>query len=182
MLLESRASPEVYIAYHKPSYPEHDDAVISMFAQVFAGSQLSPLYTELVKKTQRASAISNEEAPGSAYPNLLVFSLTPRSPSSADDVIATFDSVLRRFKESPVSEDALLRAKRSIAMSFVGEIKNSTELALTLASSELFYNNWNAQLDWYEQAMAVTPEDIQRVASKYFVEGNRTVAIIQKKQ
>ncbi len=178
---EAEANPEVYLAYHKPNYPHRDDAPITVLSHILAGTQIAPLYTELVKKRQVAAAIDVEEGPGMAYPNLLMFSLVPRSPHTNDEVIAAFDEVLKRSIQKSLTLEALQIAKRSIAVDYIGQLKSNTTLALDLASSELFYGRWQAIVDWYEQAMKVSVEDLQRVAAQYIVRTNRTVGVLESK-
>jgi hypothetical protein len=43
-------------------------------------------------------------------------------------------------------------------------------------------NNWNDMFTEADELLAVTPEDIQRVASKYFPENGRNVAIYRTKK
>lgn len=172
------ASPYLSIAYHKPQYPHPDDPPISVMLEILAGGRLSPLYTELVKKRQVAASVSYGEAPGSAYPNLFMFSITPRAPHSLESVREAFDQVLEQFLAAPPSDEAMLIAKRSIAMEYLQHLQSNTGLALDFGSSELLYGDWRALVDWYERAIAVGTEDVARVARQYLVRSARTVGTV----
>jgi predicted Zn-dependent peptidase len=54
-------------------------------------------------------------------------------------------------------------------------------LASKIASYEAIYG-WGYINTLVENTLAVTPEDIMRVASKYFTKTNRVVAILVKKE
>ena len=179
--LVAEASPLTYLAYHKPNYPHADDAPLTVLSQLLAGTKISPLYTELVKKRQIAAGVDVEEGPGMAYPNLLLFTLVPRAPHTNDEVIAAFDEVLGHFLRRVLSEEMLQIAKRSIAMEYLGRMKSNTSLALDLASSELLYGRWQAILDWYQEAMRVSVGDVKRVGAAYMLENNRSVAVLETK-
>ena len=75
--LEDKRSPEVFIAYHKPSFPDPRDPVISLLEEMIAGSNTSPMYIDLVNRRKIAVSVDVEEAPGSAYPNLILFFYYP---------------------------------------------------------------------------------------------------------
>ncbi len=178
--LKLKASPQLIVAYHKPNYPHADDPAISVAAEILAGGKTSPLYVELVKRRQVAAAVDTEEAPGVAYPNLLMFGATPKAPHSADDVLVAFDSVMKRFVKTGATEEQLQVAKRSIGMDFLMHLQSSQSLALDLASSELVFGSWRASVDWYDKMSTVTTADIKRVAQEYFVPEKRTVATISR--
>lgn len=177
--LRMAASPELIVAYRKPNYPHPDDAPISVMAEILAGSKISPLYTELVKRRQVATAVGNEEGPGTAYPNLLMFSASVKAPHSADDVLHALDSVIARFRRSGATGVQLEVAKRSIGVSYLGHLQSNQSLALDFASSELEYGTWKASVDWYEEMSKVTLADIKRVADQYLKTDSRTIATIE---
>lgn len=177
--LRMAASPELIVAYRKPNYPDPDDAPISVMAEILAGSKISPLYTELVKRRQVATTIGNDEGPGTAYPNLLMFSASVKAPHSPDDVLNAFDSVITRFKRSGATAAQLDVAKRSIGVAYLGHLQSNESLALDFASSELEYGTWKASVDWYEAMSKVTVPDIKRVADQYLNRDSRTIAVIE---
>ena len=178
--LKMAASPEVILAYRKPNYPDPDDAPISVMAEILAGSKISPLYTELVKRKQLAAAISNDEGPGVVYPNLLMFSASVKAPHSTDQVINAFDTVINRFRTTGATAEQLQVAKRSIGMSYLGHLQSSQALALDFATSELAFGSWRASVNWYDEMSRVTLDDIKRVAARYLVPEARTVATIER--
>lgn len=178
--LKMAASPEVILAYRKPNYPDPDDAPISVMAEILAGSKISPLYTELVKRKQLAAGISNDEGPGVVYPNLLMFSASVKAPHSTDQVINAFDTVINRFRTTGATAEQLQVAKRSIGMSYLGHLQSSQALALDFATSELAFGSWRASVNWYDEMSRVTLDDIKRVAARYLVPEARTVATIER--
>lgn len=173
------ASPQFYVAYKKPQYPDPDDAPISVMTETLAGGRTTPLFLDLVERRKVATSVNAGETPGTAYPNLLTFSVIPRAPHSNEEVLSTFDSVVREFREKKVGEEDLQIAKRSIAMSYLESMDSSMDLAQSLVSSELLHGGWRSLIDWYEQAMKTSPEDVQRVARKYLDNNARTVAKLE---
>lgn len=177
--VEFDAAPEVVLAYRKTSYPHPDDPPVSVLAEILAGSAISPLYEELVLKQRIASSVGFSEAPGSVYPNLLMFSIDPRVPHTADEAIAAFDAVLAQVRASGVSEEQLSIAQRAIAMQYLGQLKGNQSLAVQLSLSTLIYGDWRALARWYDEAMAVTVSDVNRVLHQYLNPETRTVGVIK---
>ena len=173
------ASPQIFLAYHKPSYPHKDDAALSVLDEMLCGSSKSPMYDRLVKKERIATQIANEEGPGTRYPNLVIFSLIPRLPTTNQFLLKRFDETLNEFLSNDINESLMQQAKRSIAISYLGQMKSNLTLATSLSSVELQYHDWKAMLTWYKEAMAITSDDIRRVGRKYLTPTNRTVGFLE---
>lgn len=178
--LSMAASPEVIIAYRKPNYPDPNDPPISVMAEILAGGRTSPLYTELVKRRQLAASIGQDEGPGVVYPNLLMFEATVKAPHSTDEVINAFDAVIHRFTRQGPTEEQLDMAKRSIGMEYISHLSSNQSLALDFATSQLAFGTWRASVDWYDQMMKVSVDDVRRVAATYLVPQQRTIATIER--
>lgn len=177
--VKMKASPSVMIAYHKPQYPNPEDPAIGMMSEILGGSTVSPLYQELVEKRKILSGVSEQEVPGQMYPNLLLFSLDPKAPYTNQDAAAAFDEVVGKFKASGPTDEELQAAKRTITVSLLGSFKSNQGLALNLGGNELLYGRWDASLDWLNQALEVTKEDVVNAAKKYLVKENRVVGFVE---
>ena len=179
LTLRLQAAPELAIAYHKPAYPHPDDPPLSVLEEVLAGSTISPLYQELVKRRGVATGVSVSEAPGSLDPNLIVFSISPRSEIGNSPNLAAFDEIIDGVISAGIDPRAIELAKRSIARDFLDNLRSSSSIAQTLASSMTLYRDWRLMFRWFEETMAVTPADVNRVAALYLKRTNRTVATIE---
>lgn len=173
------AAPQLAVAYKKPNYPHPDDAPITVLEEIAAGSKISPLYKQLVQKERVAASVDVFEAPGNEYPNLVFFSITPRSPHSNIEVLGRFDRALENFLQQPPTAEQLEIAKRSIAMSFLGRMDGNMSLAQELARTQMQYGDWRVLTRWFEEAIAVSPEDVFAVGQRYFVRSNRTVGRVE---
>jgi len=177
--IEDTSSPRVMLAYHKPHYPHPDDAALTLMLEMFAGSSISPLYEQLVKKEKIATSFSYFEAPGSAYPNLIIFHGEARSPHTNQELLEGFARIRKSFISDYITEERLEIARRSTLMSYIGRLSSNTGLARDLAASEMIYGDWAAFLEWFEQTRAVTVTDIRRVAKQYLVDQARTVGLLE---
>jgi predicted Zn-dependent peptidase len=176
--LKNNSAKHLYIAYHKPAYPDPDDPPISIMAEILSGSRVSPLYRRLVQNRRIATSIEHDETPGYAYPNLLLFGAQPNSPHDNNDVLKGFDNIIDSFQKTGATQEELDIAKRSVAMEYLAHLKSNISLAKDFATSAVIYDNYLASIDWYTKAMQVTLGDVKRVANKYLKRSNRTIATI----
>ena len=65
--------------------------------------------------------------------------------------------------------------------SAIRSLRSNFGIARIIATSEHLAGSWRYVLEEREKLKAVTAEDVQRVAKKYFGEENRTVAELKSK-
>ena len=87
----------------------------------------------------------------------------------------------RRFKNTPIQDWELEKARNAAKKSLVGAIRNSLQRSILLARYSVFYNDPGVINTRYERIAAVTAADVQRVARQYLVPANRTVVITNPK-
>ena len=180
VVVNRKSAPQILIAYHKPVFPHPDDAPLSLLAEILSQGRTSRLYQELIKKRRVVVSLDSFEAPGVAYPNLLVFGFKPRKPHTNQEVLQSFDAVLAGLQSKPVSAQELSIAKRKIMMSYLKELKSNLSLARDLARAQAEYGDWRALTRWYEQMLEVNLADVQRVAKQYLRPETRTVARLEQ--
>ena len=176
--IEDPATPHLLLAYHKPNYPHPDDAPVTVFGEILAGGRTSPLYREIVQRRKLAASVSYEEAPGVSYPNLSMFSVPAKSAQALPEVVRIIDREISRVQRHGVTPEELDIAKRAMAMEYLVQLESNSELARSLASTEVLFGDYRAGLRWFDEMTQVTSDDVRRVAKTYFTPLNRTVAEI----
>jgi predicted Zn-dependent peptidase len=174
----SDKKPRAIIAYHKPVYPDLDDPAITLMGNILAVGNLSRLYNVLVEEKRLLADIDYSEGPGTYYPNLFYFLLTPIAEKSIASSLKTFNYEVERFRNNGPTDWELNTAKQRLAMDYINEIESDLDLARNLASSHVLYGNWEAFFDWYDEMLQVTSNDIIRVAQLYLDPANRTIATL----
>jgi len=82
---------------------------------------------------------------------------------------------VEKLKNTPVSEAELARIKKQYRAARVFSRQSVMGLAEELGEGIILANDWSFTQKFEEAVQRVTPEDIQRVAAKYFTPENRTV-------
>jgi len=85
---------------------------------------------------------------------------------------------LERAKNGTVSDQELEKAKNIRLAEFYRQMRTISGRANTIGRYEVFFGDYNQLFDAAKNYNAVTKEDVQRVAQKYFGANNRTVATL----
>jgi predicted Zn-dependent peptidase len=182
VVVEQDAEPQLLIGYHKPTLPHHDDFVFDVIDSVLSRGRTSHLYTKLVKELKLAASVSTWQGdPGARYDNLFVVEATPRSPHTPAEVETAIYEEIERLKTEPVSERELQKVRNQIHADFVRRLDSDFGLASQLAYFQAVAGDWRYVIESMREIDKVTAEDVQRVASKYLAQENRTVATIVRK-
>ena len=82
------------------------------------------------------------------------------------------------MKNGPINDQELEKAKNNRLVEFYREMRTISGRANTIGTYEVFMGDYNKLFDAAKNYAAVTKEDVQRVAKKYFGANNRTVATL----
>ena len=180
--VEFDAEPSVAIGFHKPGLGHPDDYVFDVIDELLTDGRTSRLYSKLVRDSRLAASVdSDANYPGVRSANLFVLSATPLAPHSTGEVEAAILAELERLKTEPVAQKELERIINNLDADMVRALRSNSGLASQLALYQTVAGDWRYVLKSRDRIAAVTPADIQRVATQYFTKTNRTVATLVKK-
>jgi predicted Zn-dependent peptidase len=178
LTVEYDAEPQLLIGWHVPDLYHDDMPALGMLATLLTGGRTSRLYRRLVVEERVATLAIATTGPGELFPHLFQVAAVPRAPHTAAEVEALIYEEIERIKETPPSEDELARVKSQVEAGEVRRLESNLGLALQLADSESALGDWRETFRQGERVRRVRPEDVQRVARRYFTESNRTVATL----
>lgn len=176
------ASPSVFIGFHKPTIPHPDDFVFDVIDSILSSGRTSRLNKEVVIKKKVAVSIGTFTAPGSRYPNLFTISAEPREPYTTTDVEKAVWEELTRLKTELVTKRELDKVINNVEADLIRGLVSDYSMARKLTWFQQVAGDWRYITTSVDKIKAVTAEDIQRVAKKYFTRDNMTVATIIKKK
>jgi len=180
--IEFDAEPALAIGYHKPTIGHPDDFVFDVIDEVLTEGVTSRLYGTLVRdKRLAASVLSDTNYPGVRAPNLFVIAATPLAPHTTAEVEAAIYDELDRLKSEPISTKEFERVLNGLDADLVRSWRSNSGLASQLAFHQTVAGTWRYVLSARDRIAAVTPADVQRVASQYLTKANRTVGVLVKK-
>lgn len=102
----------------------------------------------------------------------------PRGDASLTQIEDVVDSALTTFKAQRVSPADLATFQRSNAVTAIKWLQLREQRADTLAHDEMFAHDPTAYAKQVDEAFALTPADIQRVARKYLTPGHVVLSLV----
>jgi len=169
--------PMVAIAYHVPETKHADQTALDLLETILMTGRSSRLHTRMVEKDQVVLGVSGGTSLN-LDPGLFTFSLRMRSGKPTAEAEKVLYEEIDRLIKDGVTAEELNKARNQTLAQFYKQLKTIAGKANLLGNYEIFFGDWN-KLNTVEAEMEkVTPADIQRVAAKYLVEKNRTVATL----
>jgi predicted Zn-dependent peptidase len=173
------AQPFYLEGYHRPSYKDPDDAVYDVISDLLSQGRTSRLYRTLVRDKKIAAAAAGFSGfPGDKYPNLFALFAVPVPPHTPEELAQAIHGEIDRLKNQDVSDDELQMVKTRAKANLIRGLADNEGLARQLAFYQTRYGDWRELFRSVDRIDKVTKADIRRIANKTFVEGNRTVAMI----
>jgi len=174
--------PWVLVSYKGAAFSDtqKDQATLDLIGAL-GFSQNSELYQRLVIKEQKVDALFSDNE-DHRDPYMMSVGARVKDPKDVDyvknEIIKTFDS----FRSTLVSREKLDVVKSNLKYSFALGLDNSEAIAAGLASYIALRRTPEALNKVYDLYAAITPEDIQAMARKYFVEKHRTIVTLSSKE
>ena len=167
------------LAWHIPEITHPDVPAVDLLSTILGDGRSSRLYRRV-----------REEA-GLAY-GISAFSYTPGDPGlfGIDATVepakreATVDLVLEildEIKREGVSAGELAKAKKISLSHHLGSLTTMRGQASDLGSNWFLTRNLNFTRDYLAAVQKITPEDIRRVAARYFTDDNLTIVSLNPK-
>lgn len=166
--------PAVIQAYHQPNPGTKDYYAVDLLNKLFSNGKSSRLVKELVDNQQLAMQVATFPLPFEDPGLSLVFAL-PNIGVDPGILEEAMNEELKKLRETLISDDELQKLKNQIESQIIQSNASLADITYNLAINYTYYQDTeriNSEIDKY---LAVTKEDIQRVAQKYFRDDNRVV-------
>ena len=166
--------PAVVQTYRIPAQGTPDFYAVEMLGTLLSQGQSSRLYRTCVDNEQKAVFVGSFPL-GLEDPGVnIAFGIANMGVDPAD-LEASMDGVIARTQNELISDEEFQKLKNQTENDFISRNSRVEGIAESLANYKMYFgdaNLVNTELDRY---LAVTKEDIQRVAKKYFAQSNRVV-------
>ncbi|HEX8254835.1 MAG TPA: pitrilysin family protein, partial [Thermoanaerobaculia bacterium] len=171
--------PWVTIGFHGPSFFQTaDQAAVDAMLDLAFGST-SDLYKRLVEQEQKVDQLFTYGGPNF---DPTIFSVFARVKDPKDAVYVR-DQILQTFaglRSAKLDAQRVADAKSNARYGAVRALDNTDAIASTIASFAHFERSYDTINNYYRAFTAVTPEQMQQVAQKYFTDANLVVTTLSQ--
>jgi zinc protease len=176
-------TPALAIAWHLPERMTKDFFALSVLDPLLISDESARLYQKLVREDRLAISVvgafnflgTNWDVKG---PMIYTMRVDYMNDKTADQVLASIESVLVEVREKGISEAELSQAKTSLRSGFLEEMEGGFMprfgRANLLASFALFDDDPKRINTILDELDKVTVEDVKAAAARWFVPTNRT--------
>ncbi len=178
MNAEAEANPQVDILWHTPAAGHPDSHALEVLAAVLSGRS-GRLHKALVLRDEVATS-SFAQQMSRKYAGMFNIGGEAKEPNTPGEVEAAIYFEVDRLKNEPVSERELQKVKNNFAAMAVRRTSSNFHLLVQLIQYE-GVGDWKSINNEIPNILKVTAEDVRRVAGKYLVKENRTVATYTRK-
>jgi predicted Zn-dependent peptidase len=178
IMRNKKALEQVQICVGTPAYPlAHPKRYGSYILNtVLGGGMSSRLFQNVRERQGLVYAIYSDLNPYRDTGCLSIYAGTSRE--SAPKVVGSIVAELRRFKNEPVPEDELRRAKDQLKGSLMLSLESSTARMSNLARQEMYFDHFFGLDELIEKIEAVTAEDVRATAEEFFRQEMLAVTVL----
>jgi predicted Zn-dependent peptidase len=168
--------PRVSIGYKIAAGNTADFYALQVLANALSGGSSSRFTQKLTREKELVTNIGAGAQEARGIGGFYV-TATPRRGVTTDAVEAAVYDEIARLQKEPIADWELQKAKTGARRNFVISLQSSLGRANIIGQYAVYYNDPNLINTRLDKYLAVTKEDVMRVANKYLAATNRTVVI-----
>lgn len=174
--------PYLMMGWHVPVLrdvkQDWEPYALDVLAGVLDGSDAARLNQSLVREQQLASSVGVGYDAASRGPGMFLIDATPAQGKSVADLEAAIRDELTKVANSGITEEELQRVKAQVVADEVFKRDSMFYQAMQIGQLETAGLPYDSLDTIVEKLKAVTAEQVQKVAQKYFGEEGLTVATL----
>lgn len=172
--------PFLVMGYKVPVLKSIEDAdevyALELLAGLLDGGNSSRFSQNLVRGSQIATSVGANYNLYALHESLFTLAAIPANGVAIDKLEAAIVEQIKAIQDQPPTEAELERVKAQVVASSVYEQDSSFYQAMKIGILETVGLGWPVMDEYVDRINAVTAEQVQQVARKYFVEDHLTVA------
>jgi zinc protease len=175
--------PYLLMGFHVPSLQDADKDIepfaLEILAGVLNGNASARLNQNLVRQSQIAVDVDAAyDMVQRGRQSIFVLDATPSEGKSVVELEAAILNEIEKIKTGGVTEEELQRVKAQVIAADVYQRDSMFYQAMQIGNLETAGFSWHILKDYPAKLQAVTAEQVQAVAKKYFNKDNLTVATL----
>ncbi len=178
ILKKKESLEQVHIAMGVPAYPLAHEARFPLYVlnTVLGGGMSSRLFQNIREKQGLAYAVYSELNLFSDSGCFTIYAGT--GVETAKQVVDSVIQEFRQFKEEPIGEDELRRAKDHLKGSLMLSLESTSSRMSNLARQELYFDHFLSLDELLDRIESVTRNEVQSIAQEFFKPEDIAIAML----
>ncbi|MCM0607039.1 MAG: insulinase family protein [Xanthomonadaceae bacterium] len=173
-LTDGVTSEQLVMGYPISSADQKDSFVLDLLSGILFSGESSRAHQKCVEKEQLALSVSGS-AYTPKYPGLFSSHVVMKPGISISKAEACIETLLLDFKKELVTQGELNRVRKQFLVSTLDGVKTPYGLGQWIGTVTVMFDDPGRFISDYQKYETITPEDIKRVAIKYFDSNQRSV-------
>ena len=165
--------PVVVGGYHIPRAADPDMPALEVLATALSSGESSRMNQRLVRR-ERLAIAAGGVVEALEHPGLFIVYAAYLPDRDATKVEAVLSEEIARVRDKAIAPEELDKAKNQLASGFVFGLQTVDGVAQALGRARYVEGDWRRFVQGADRYLAVTADDVQRVARKYLVDTNLT--------
>jgi predicted Zn-dependent peptidase len=166
--------PRIDMAWKIPAGNTPDWYALYVLGEILSSGQSSRFYRTFVRE-QQVAVQAGAGPMDRRGPALFIVDIAVVPGKDLKQIEKLVDDELERVKTQPVTDAELQKVRMALKRGKVEQLEGTLGRAEDLGENAIFYNDPNLVNTANDKLMAVTKEQIQKVARTYLMDTNRTV-------
>lgn len=163
------------VAFHIPEFAHPDIKALNIIDELLFNGTTSRLYKKLVDTGLAIDVNGYAESNRDPALYKIVINLSP--DADVTEIERIVDTELEDIKTN-ISKEELAIARARVESSEIYQRDGVYDEALQIAYFEVITGDWEKYFTWYEDLKKIKASDIKKIAKKYFIPSNKTVAVL----
>jgi zinc protease len=169
--------PLLMVGYHVPESAHADFHPLRALQQILVFGRSSRLYRRLIDQDQLAIEVRADMSLA-LDPTLFVITVQARQDANTLAIEKALDAELGRIQRDGVSDSELQKARNILLAEFYHQTSTIDGKSRALGAYEVYFGDYRKLFSTADDLGRINGGDLKRVAQKYFVPKNRTVATL----
>lgn len=149
---------------------------LEVMAGILDGGNSARFAKQLVREQQVATSVGAGNSLFSRLKDLFMVAGTPANGKTVEQLKQAVFEQIERIKNQPVTQQELERVKAQVVAQAVYERDSVFYQAMQIGMLETIGLDWQLSDQYVDNVKAVTAEEVQAVANKYFIDDKLTTA------
>ncbi len=170
--------PFVFVAYHTPNYKSADSHALTLLSSILSNGKSARLYRSLVYEQEIALDTGGYYSGLTTDPELFYVYATAQKGKTTTELENALSAEIQSIQEEGITARELEKAKNQIEAEYLMGLDSNFYRAMQLGKAETVGAGYEYVLDYIQNILKVSLDDIQNVAQKYLIEDGKSVGVL----